>query len=80
LEALANDPSTLRRTWESVKQVMAPGALDPLVKELIYLAVSASMAAAIASLAWRCRKAAGHDRKCSGNCWRSSVWPTKPTV
>jgi len=41
-KALANDPSTLRRTWESVKQVMAPGALDPLVKELIYLAVSAS--------------------------------------
>src|SRR5271169_2263522 len=37
---LANDPTTLKRTWESVKQVMAPGALDPLVKELIYLAVS----------------------------------------
>jgi AhpD family alkylhydroperoxidase len=41
-KALANDPSTLRRTWESIKQVMAPGALDPLTKELIYLAVSAS--------------------------------------
>ena len=41
-QALANDPSTLRRTWESIKQVMAPGALDPLTKELIYLAVSAS--------------------------------------
>jgi len=39
---LANDPATLRRTWESVKQVMAPGALDPLVKEMIYLAVSVS--------------------------------------
>jgi uncharacterized peroxidase-related enzyme len=37
---LANDPATLRRTWESVKQVMAPGALDPLTKEMIYLAVS----------------------------------------
>ena len=37
---LANDPTTLKRTWESVKQVMAPGALDPLVKEMIYLAVS----------------------------------------
>ena len=39
---LANDPATLRRTWESVKQVMAPGALDPLAKEMIYLAVSVS--------------------------------------
>ncbi|HEY3911367.1 MAG TPA: carboxymuconolactone decarboxylase family protein [Stellaceae bacterium] len=39
-KVLANDPPTLRRTWESIKQVMAPGALDPLVKELVYLAVS----------------------------------------
>ena len=39
-KALANDPPTLRRTWESIKEVMAPGALDPLTKELIYLAVS----------------------------------------
>ena len=41
-KALAHDPATLRRTWESVKQVMAQGALDPLTKELIYVAVSAS--------------------------------------
>jgi len=41
-KALAHDPATLRRTWKSVKQVMAPGALDPLTKELIYLAVSAT--------------------------------------
>lgn len=41
-KALARDPTTLRRTWESVKQVMAPGALDPLTKEMIYVAVSAS--------------------------------------
>ena len=41
-KALANDPPSLRRTWESIKEVMAPGALDPLTKELIYLAVSAS--------------------------------------
>lgn len=41
-KVLANDPATLRRTWESLKQVMAPGALDPLTKEMIYLAVSAS--------------------------------------
>ena len=39
-KALANDPATLKRTWESIKQIMAPGALDPLAKELIYIAVS----------------------------------------
>lgn len=39
-KALANDPPALERTWESVKQVMAPGALDALTKELIYVAVS----------------------------------------
>lgn len=39
-KALAHSPATLRRTWEDIKQVMAPGALDPLTKELIYLAVS----------------------------------------
>ncbi|HWK95787.1 MAG TPA: carboxymuconolactone decarboxylase family protein [Pseudolabrys sp.] len=37
---LANDPKTLKRTWESVREVMTPGALDPLVKEMIYVAVS----------------------------------------
>ncbi len=37
---LANDPKTLKRTWESVKEVMAPGSLDPLVKEMLYVAVS----------------------------------------
>ena len=37
---LANDPATLRRTWESIKDIMAPGALDPVMKELIYIAVS----------------------------------------
>src|SRR3954463_13424989 len=39
-KALAHDPATLRRTWESIKQIMAPGALDPLTKELLYVAVS----------------------------------------
>jgi AhpD family alkylhydroperoxidase len=37
---LANDPALLKRTWESVKDVMADGALSPLVKELVYVAVS----------------------------------------
>jgi AhpD family alkylhydroperoxidase len=41
-KALAHDPATLRRTWESIKQIMAPAALDALTKEMIYLAVSAS--------------------------------------
>jgi AhpD family alkylhydroperoxidase len=41
-KALAHDPVTLRRTWESVKQIMGPGTLDSLTKEMIYLAVSAS--------------------------------------
>ncbi|MCL4760665.1 MAG: carboxymuconolactone decarboxylase family protein [Burkholderiales bacterium] len=39
-KVLAHDPATLRRTWAQTKEVMAAGALDPLVKELIYLAVS----------------------------------------
>jgi AhpD family alkylhydroperoxidase len=39
-KALAVDPEALRRTWDSVKEVMAPGALDPLTKELLYVAVS----------------------------------------
>ena len=39
---LANDPATLKRTWESIKDVMAPGALDVLTKEMVYLAVSVS--------------------------------------
>ena len=37
---LANDPGTLRRTWESIREIMAPGALDAVTKELIYVAVS----------------------------------------
>jgi AhpD family alkylhydroperoxidase len=37
---LARDPALLQRTWESIKQVMAPGAIDPLTKEMVYLAVS----------------------------------------
>jgi len=41
-KVLANDPPTLARLWENVKQVMAPGALDPLVKEMVYVAVSAT--------------------------------------
>jgi AhpD family alkylhydroperoxidase len=41
-KALANNPAELRRIWHNVKQVMAPGALDPLMKEMVYVAVSAT--------------------------------------
>jgi AhpD family alkylhydroperoxidase len=39
-KALASDPATLKRTWESIKQVMAPGELDALTKEMLHIAVS----------------------------------------
>lgn len=41
-KALAHDPPLLKRIWESVKAVMGPGALDPLVKEMVYVAISAT--------------------------------------
>jgi AhpD family alkylhydroperoxidase len=41
-KALASDPASLKRTWQDIKQIMAPGALDTLTKELIYVAVSVS--------------------------------------
>jgi AhpD family alkylhydroperoxidase len=43
-KALANHPVTLAQVWAEVKAVMAPGALDPLVKEMVYIAVSATNA------------------------------------
>jgi AhpD family alkylhydroperoxidase len=39
-KALARDPAALRRTWQSIKEIMAPGTLDALTKEMVYLAVS----------------------------------------
>jgi len=39
-KALANHPEALRRTWETLREIMRPGALDPLTKEMIYVAVS----------------------------------------
>ena len=41
-KALAHDPAVLKRTWQSIKEIMAPGKLDPLTKEMVYLAVSAT--------------------------------------
>jgi AhpD family alkylhydroperoxidase len=62
-KALAHDPPTLRRTWDSVKQIMSPGALDPLTKEMIYVAVSATTLCAycIASHTAAARKAGMTD-------------------
>jgi len=48
-KALAHDPVTLKRTWEDIKQIMGPGALDPLTKEMIYLAISISNGCAYCS-------------------------------
>jgi AhpD family alkylhydroperoxidase len=41
-KALAHDPATLKRTWEDIKQIMAPGAVDALTKEMVYVAISVS--------------------------------------
>src|SRR5499425_1646347 len=62
-QALAHDPATLRRTWQSIKEVMAPGALDAVTKEMVYLAVSASNQCAycIASHTAAARKAGMTD-------------------
>ena len=56
---LARDPALLKRTWESVKEVMRPGALDALTKEMIYVAVSVTNGCdyCIASLSAGARKA-----------------------
>jgi AhpD family alkylhydroperoxidase len=63
-KALAHDPVTLRRTWQSVKEIMAPGALDAVTKEMIYLAVSATNQCAycIASHTAGARKAGMTDQ------------------
>jgi AhpD family alkylhydroperoxidase len=62
-KALAHDPATLKRTWQSIKQIMAPGALDALTKEMVYLAVSATNQCAycIASHTAAARKAGMTD-------------------
>lgn len=63
-KALAHDPATLGRTWASIKEIMAPGALDALTKEMLYLAVSATNQCGycIASHTAAARKAGMSDR------------------
>jgi AhpD family alkylhydroperoxidase len=63
-KALAHDPATLRRTWQGIKEIMAPGALDALTKEMAYLAVSVTNQCGycIASHTAAARKAGMTDR------------------
>src|ERR1700719_2739028 len=63
-KALARDPVALRRTWTSIKEIMAAGALDALTKEMVYLAVSATNQCGycIASHTAAARKAGMTDR------------------
>src|SRR5512146_999984 len=65
-KAIAHDPATLKRTWESIKEIMAPGALDPLTKEMVYLAVSVTNGCAycIASHTAAARKAGMTEAMC----------------
>ena len=66
-KVLANHPPTLERTWNSIKQVMAPGALDPLTKEMIYVAVSATNGCEYCIRSHTARRsAAGDDRRHAG--------------
>ena len=62
-KSLAHDPATLKRTWESIKEIMTPGALDALTKEMVYLAVSVTNGCAycIASHTAAARKAGMTD-------------------
>jgi AhpD family alkylhydroperoxidase len=78
-KALAHDPVTLKRTWESIKQIMAPGAMDALTKEMIYVAVSVTNQCGycIASHTASARKKG--MKRCSPNLWPSWAWPTRRT-
>ena len=61
-KAIAHDPATLKRTWEDIKQIMGPGALDPVTKEMIYLAVSVSNQCDYCIASHTCgREEQGHD-------------------
>ena len=77
-KAIAHDPALLRRTWQDIKEVMAPGALDPLTKEMVYLAVSVTNGCAycIASHTAAARKA-GMTEAMFGELQAGLAWPTK---
>ena len=77
-KALAAHPPTLRRTWESVKEVMAPGALDPLVKEMLYVAVSVTNGCEYC-IASHTAAARAKGTSSTVSCWQSSAWRTRRT-
>jgi AhpD family alkylhydroperoxidase len=80
-QVLAHHPPTLRRTWDSLREIMAPnGVLDPLTKELIYLAVSVTNGCAycVASHTAAARKAGASEARL-GEALAWSAWPTRPT-
>ena len=62
-KAIAHDPAMLKRTWEDIKQIMAPGALDPLTKEMIYVAVWVTNQCDMHRLAHRLGAKQRHDRR-----------------
>jgi AhpD family alkylhydroperoxidase len=78
-KAIAHDPATLKRTWEDIKQIMAPGALDPLTKEMVYLAVSVSNQCGycIASHTVGAKNKGMTDAMFQ-ELWRLSAWRMKP--
>ena len=60
---LAHDPATLKRTWQSLKEIMVPGALDAVTKEMVYLAVSGDQRLRLLHRQpWRGRAQGRHDR------------------
>jgi AhpD family alkylhydroperoxidase len=67
---LAHDPPTLKRTWESIKDIMAPGTLDAVTKEMVYLAVSVTNGCAycIASGGTQGRHERNDVRRTHGRC------------
>ena len=72
-KVLAHHPATLRRIWANIKEVMGPGGLDPLTKELIYIAVSVTNGCRYCTAS---HGAAARDKGMSAaafaECWRSS--------
>ncbi len=69
--SLAHDPALLKATWERLKVVMAPGALDPLVKEMLYVAVSVTNGCGYCIHSHTAAaRAKGMTPDSMANCWR----------
>ncbi len=74
--ALAHDPDELQSVWDRLQTVMAPGALDPLVKELIYIAVSATNGCTycVHDAGYACRTPAGRLHGEPHQCHGTGAW------